>query len=125
MSLPSITHGPGGNHGMHFGDRKAMAESREVYYHDKPQLNHAGIPYRKPKKVIQLHTAGTVPAAALADSELTNLVLAFHRRTGDRPRTITYPGEGSEEFRGLTIEGLGYIGLKLLPGGAIKEAFCG
>ncbi len=119
-----LIEGPGAAHGLHFADRAAMRESRDVYYHDKPQLNHAGIAYRKPKKVIELHTAGRLPACPLAESELINLVLACHQRTGQRPRAIRYPGEGPDEFRGLTVHGLGYIGLRLLPGGAIPEAIC-
>lgn len=110
---------------MKFADRGAMRESRDVYYHDKPQYNFAGIPYRKPKKVIEIHTAGRLPGCALSESELINLVLAFYQRTGQRPSRITYPGEGPAEFRGLTIQGLGYIGLRLLPGGEIPEAACG
>lgn len=125
MKAAEIVHGPAASHGMHFANRKEMQDSRDVYYHDKPQLNHAGIPYRKPKKVIELSTAGRLPTMPLSDSEIINLVLEFHHRTGDKPRAITYPGEGPEEFRGLTVQGLGYIGLKLLPGGAIQEARCG
>jgi hypothetical protein len=125
VSGPQIIHGPGAGHNMHFADREALRESRDVYYHDKPQKNFAGITYRKPKKVIELHTAGRLPACPLAESELVNLVLAFHERTGQRPREVRYPGEGPAEFRGLTVAGLGYIGLRLLPGGAIPEAVCG
>lgn len=125
MSGPQIIHGPGGEHGMHFVGREALRHDRDVYYHDKPQYNHAGIQYRKPKKVIQLHTAGRLPACPLTDGELSSLVAAFHQRTGQRPREVRYPGEGPEEFRGLTVDGLGYIGLRLLPGGAITGATCG
>jgi hypothetical protein len=125
VSGASIIHGPGGAHGMHFADRGAMRETRDVYYHDKPQYNFAGVPYRKPKTVIELHTAGRLPGLTLSESELINLVLAFYRRTGQKPREIKYPGEGPAEFRGLTVHGLGYIGLRLLPGGEIKEAACG
>jgi hypothetical protein len=102
---------------MHFADRAAMKESRDVYYHDKPQKNFAGVEYRKPKKVIELHTAGRLPACPLSESELINLAISYHHRTGQRPRVIRYPGEGPEEFRGLTVRGLGYLGLRLLPGG--------
>lgn len=125
MSGPGIVQGPGAAHNLHFVDRATLRDYRETYYHDRPQLNHAGIPYRKPKKVIELHTAGRLPAAALSESELVNLALAFHKRTGQRPKVIHYPGEGPEEFRGLTVDGLGYLGLRLLPGGAISEATCG
>lgn len=120
-----IIHGPGAAHNLHFVDRALLQNDRDVYYHEKPQFNHAGIQYRKPKKVIQLHTAGRLPGCPLSESELINLVLAFHQRTGQRARSIRYPGEGPNEFRGLTIDGLGYIGLRLLPGGDISEATCG
>lgn len=125
MSGPQIIHGPAASHNMHFADRAKMTESRDVYYHDKPQYNHAGIPYRKPKKVIEIHTAGRVPAMPLSESELINLVLAFYQRTGCKPSEVRYPGEGLAEFRGLTVQGLGYIGLRLLPGGEIPETVCG
>lgn len=122
---PGIIEGPASSHGMHFVERAQLQENRDVYYHDKPQLNFAGIAYRKPKKVIELHTAGRVGAPPLSDAELFNLAKAFHHRTGDRPRFVKYPGEGPEEFRGLTVEGLGYLGLRLIPGGDIKEPVCG
>ncbi len=125
MSGPQIIHGPGAAHNLHFVDAKTLQNDRDVYYHDKPQYNHAGIAYRKPKKVISLHTAGRLPSCPLSESELVNLVLAFHQRTGGRPREVRYPGNGPDEFRGLTVEGLGYVGLRLLPGGQIAEATCG
>lgn len=124
MSGAHVIEGPGAAHGMHFADRGAMRESREVYYHDKPQYNHAGVPYRKPKKVIELHTAGRLPTCPLSESEIGTLVRDFYNRTGQRPRAIRYPGEGPDEFRGLTVYGLGYMGLRLLPGGPIPEAAC-
>ena len=125
MSGPQIIHGPGASHNLHFVDRQALRNDREVYYHDKPQYNHAGIPYRKPKKVIELHTAHRLPGCALSESEIINLVQAFHQRTGHRPREVRYPGDGPDEFRGLTVEGLGFVGVRLLPGGDIPEATCG
>jgi hypothetical protein len=106
-------------------DARVLQNDRDVYYHDKPQYNSMGQQFRKPKKVIELHTAGRLPACPLSESELVNLVHAFHQRTGHRPREVRYPGNGPSEFRGLTVDGLGYVGLRLLPGGAIPGATCG
>lgn len=125
MSGPQIIHGPGAAHNLHFVDTKILRNDRDTYYHDKPQYNSMGQQYRKAKKVIELHTAGRLPRCPLSESELANLALAYHRRTGQRPRDVRYPGNGPHEFRGLIVDGLGYVGLRLLPGGDISGATCG
>lgn len=124
MTAPTIIHGPRGNHGMHFADRQVLASYQDHLYHDKPQLNFLGIPYRKPKRVIRLHTAGDQPSERLALEEILLQWLEGH--PGERPSLVQVPGEGLDEFQGFTLDGYGYLGVSVVfVGDAVAEVTVG
>jgi hypothetical protein len=122
VSGPCIIHGPSTAHGLHFVDRKQLTDYQDVLYEDKPQLNFMGIEYRKPKRVIRIHTAGDQPKTQLSASTIEEALAAwFDANPGKKPKQVTYPGIGAREFRGFTLEPYGYVGIMLVAGGEACE----
>lgn len=114
---PAIIRGPMDKHEMKFVPRQQVTDYRDHLYHDKPQYNHKGIPYRpvNKAKIQRVHTLGLMPVQPVSDREIKDLTREYFERTGKRARYCVYPGFGPKRYRGITVPGMGQMLFDLRP----------
>jgi (2Fe-2S) ferredoxin len=115
MSGPFVAQSPTGAHGLHFTPAAASAKVRDHLYHGRPEINYRGMERPPPKKVIKLHTLGDAPPEEMSDHAVAEYVADYMAKENRKPTRMIYPGVGVSRFLGLTIPGLGYVGLNLEP----------